>query len=414
MLSRIESAIKRAGYFFYRIRDLENKVAQLENFAGYQVAAAQNQHTASLSLDPGPLNGHWSPLGGTDGSHSWERTKAKRARALIVHNGQLWVGVDGGHEGHAALYALKNGSWSQVGGGGRGWSRGQEVHTLCAHAGMLYAGVSSAVQGAQLWRTETGNDWERVGHWPNQFTVSAMCEYESSLYVALCGGKTDIEAPIFAYDGRWRDVGGAGVWQRGYLGAYDMHVHDGELYAGFISWGWFGGHVWRLSNGPEMLGGDGRRDSWRACSAVLRLRSSGGELIAIMNREPQAPGNFSNIWAFNGEVWAPLPALPAACAQLYSFNALCTYKRKLVIGAGGRPAGRAGIFYLDGETWRRLGGQGINESWGRPLYRDQFVPLANHRATEYVYQFCEFEGSLITGFGASQGCGQVWRFSPAA
>lgn len=416
MFSPIKSGIRRAGYFFYRIRDLENRVAQLEDFVGKQAAAAApDTRPASLSLNPGPLNGRWSPLGGTDGSHSWERTGAKRARALLVHKDRLWVGIDSGRKGPAALYALKDDLWTQVGGGGLGWSHGQEVHTLCAHAGLIYAGISSKEQGAQLWRTDDGSDWERVGHWPDQFSVSAICDYEGSIFVALVGGKMDVRAPILAHDGeKWRDVGDSGVWQRDYLCAYDMHVHGGEFYAGFIGQGWFGGHVWRLSNSPELIGGDGCRQSWQTNSTVLRLRSVGGKLVAIMNREPQAPGNFSNIRVFDGEQWSFLPALPAACAQLYSFNALCHYKGKLVIGAGGRPAGRAGVFYLDGVIWRRLGGHGVNESWSPPLYRDQFAPLSNNRAAEYVYQFCEYEGDLIAGFGASRGCAQVWRFSPTA
>ncbi len=333
------------------------------------------------------------------------------ARAIVVHDGRLWVGVDGGRAGKAALFAYKHGSWSQLGGGSSGWAHGQEVHTLCAHGGMLYAGVSSAKLGAQLWRTQSGDEWERVGAWPDRFTVSALCTHQDRLYVGLIGGKTDTEANIVAYDGRWHDVGSESTWGHRYIGAYDMCVHDGELYAGFVAHGWFGGHVWRLSGEPELVAGDGRRGSWRRNSTVLRLRSIGGKLVAIMNREPQGPGNFSNIWACDGETWAPLLALPTACKQLYSFNALVAYRGKLVVGAGGRPAGRASVFCLDGKAWYQIGGKGINDSWSPRVYRDQFAPLSNRWAAEYVYQFCEYEGDLIVGFGASQGCAQIWRFS---
>jgi len=355
-----------------------------------------------LELEPGEICGTWKRIDGWEGY--------KRARALLSH-GDLYVGLQGTGEGTGAIYALRDREWRRAGGLGNGWSHGSEVHPLILHDGLIYAGVASRKHGAQLWCGD-GSRWERVGHWPDLTAVSALASYKGRVITALYGDKDTAKAPILAYDGQWVTV--RDDWEYPYICGYDIHEHAGELYVGFYSPGWFGGHVWRISGDPELIGGTGIRSSWDRQSMVLRLRSVGQHMVALMNREPQTPGNFANAWAYDGEEWAPLPPFPPDRVRLFSFNALMPYRGKLIVGAGGLPAWKASILSLDGVNWTRLGGKGVNGSWSPTMYRDQNRPLTNSSATEYVYQFCVHDGDLVAGFGATVGCGQVWRFSPAA
>lgn len=70
----------RVEYYFHRQRDLQNRVSQLEAYLGYLAAENSDVCPTQLDLHPGPLPGRWRPLGGTEGSGSWEKMAAKRAR----------------------------------------------------------------------------------------------------------------------------------------------------------------------------------------------------------------------------------------------------------------------------------------------------------------------------------------------
>lgn len=89
------------------------------------------------------------------------------------------------------------------------------------------------------------------------------------------------------------------------------------------------------------------------------------------------------------------------------------FQNKLIIGCGGRPGGRAAVLSLDGDNWGQIGGNGISGSWSPKIFRQMNKPLFPKSPTDYVYQFCHYDGKLIAGFGASMGCGQVWQFTPS-
>ena len=381
------------------MRDLEGRIVQLEKAVALQ--QAEHREPARLEFAGGNLDGAWTRIG------NW--SDAKRARAFAVYSDALYVGIDGGHEGRAAIYKQDDDGWRLAGGRGSGFRHGTEVHTAYAYGGLLYCGISSTDQGAQLWRTD-GQNWERVGHWQNYFSVSALAAHNGRLIVALVSrDKQDTSAPILAYDGAWTEVvSGLGP----YLCAYHLIDHQGSLYAAMLSHGWPGGHILRINGNWELIGGDGRNASWNYLSEATRLCSVGPHLVALFNRIPATQGAFYNAWAFDGDSWAPLPQFPAETLSLYSFNAMMPYRGHLIVGAGGRPAGRATILALGNDGWQQIGGKGVQNSWSPPRYRRQNEPMTYPSATEYPYRMCEHRGDLIAGFGASIGSAQVWRFRP--
>jgi len=282
-----------------------------------------------------------------------------------------------------------------------------EIVTLCRHNGEIWFGATSLRDGASLWRGD-GQHFEMAGQWPRFFSVAALASFDGKLFCSLVPStKSETAAPVLIFDGQWNDV----LNDHPYQCIYDLHPHKKHLCGGTVGAGWFGGHVIDILSG-RVIGGDGNNGSWNHQSTILRLCSLGDTLIATGNREPAAAGNHSNIWSYAGKAWKPVPLPPRGFQGLYSFNAVHPFRDHLIVGCGGRPAGQAAILCLSRDGWTQIGGTGLNNSWSPNVYRRMNAPLANGSQSDYVYNFCEHDGALIAGFGASPGCGQVWRFKP--
>lgn len=95
---------------------------------------------------------------------------------------------------------------------------------------------------------------------------------------------------------------------------------------------------------------------------------------------------------------------------LNSFNALTFFENTLIIGCGGRPAGNARVYALNYDEWYQIGGDRINNSWSKNIFKSVNYPMTKKATTEYIYNFCIHDNTIITGFGASPNSGQVWQF----
>ncbi len=436
---------KRLAHLIYRINDLENVSAETTSFLGRRESALQHQngnfrvpegYDTGLDLSTG---GHWQAIGGTKGSHSWSPGVFKRSRAIAVWDNSLIVGLDGGVEGKAEIYEYDGTRWELIGGHGinGSWEHGVEVNSAAVHDGLLFAGISSHITGPQVWAYDK-KAWRLVAPcdgvvWgpDNYFSVSAMASDGERLIVGLQNhkrrdfqgaGGIDQEsiAPVYQLQNdKWSKIGDGSTWggNKDYLCAYDIHIHsDGCAYIGFFGEDDGNGDIWKLDGGSfDRIAGAGLNDSWVSSAHVLRIRSWGDNLVALMNRQPMAPGDFSLIWAFEAGKWMPigLGGIPHEWGKMSSFNAIGVYKTRLIVGAGGRPPGKASVWFLDDEgKWKCFGGQGRLGSWSPKIRRSLFKPMARRTGAEYVYQFTEFNGKLIVGFGASPGCAQIWSYDP--
>jgi len=444
--SRIFGLVQKLSSTYRGVGTANGRIVEIGSFLGglesdHQRTEAGNVSLPRLASDP-PFSetGTWELLGGGKGTRSWENRGYKRARSIVEFGGRLLVGLDGGAEGRAALYAYDGGRWDKIGGGGinGSWAHGLEVHSLAVHDEKLYAGLSSKSHGPEVWEFDDV-EWRLVGSekqsgWSVEryFSVSAMASHAPGLVVGLQNhGKYPTpesnrnscteQAPLYRFsDGGWSRIADGQTWGRNrpYNCAYDMHTAaDGSLYVGFFSVGLNIGDVWRIAPDGELsrIAGGGLNKSWIHTSQVLRIRSHGGHITAVYNRQPAAAGDYSSVWHYDGRSWSPvgLGGIPPEWSMLYSFNALCTYRGKLVVGAGGYPPGNSSVWYFDDDGyWKRFGGYGVNGSWGQQTWRRTPAPLVRKSGAEYVYQLTEYNGNLIAGFGASPNCAQVWRFSP--
>lgn len=398
--------VNRLRYLPYRIGRLEAHLAEIGTYlsaeeVGYQQARGQHDFVNSNQ----PLAGQWTRLCQDLPSHT-------RARALVSFNSSLLAGFDTGQAMAADLWQFTD-HWTLL----RRWDGCREVNALATSDKEVFVGIT-APSGAQVWAYD--GEWRQIGRpgtdWStDQVGVSALHHRNGTLYACLATDERRLNgkdlAPVHAWrNGRWSRVGGD--WGHPYVCVYELTEHDGHLFAGTFGVSGNNGHVWRLGGDRwEMVGGNGANGSWRTSPHVLRFTRHQGRLVAVMNRTPLAGGDYSSIWSYDGDEWCPVGAwnVPSRWADLYSFNAVISYRGHLIVGAGGRPAGNSSLWRLEDGEWRLFAGYG--KGWGQRIVRRMNQPMHPGGTSEYVYRLIEHEGDLIVGFGAGPGTGQVWRLT---
>ena len=133
-----------------------------------------------------------------------------------------------------------------------------------------------------------------------------------------------------------------------------------------------------------------------------------------MSRHPQKTGDFSTIWAFDGEKWKPVGVdTPRLWGKMNNFKAVYSYKDALVLGGGGHPAGNASIWAFSPPTWRQVGGRGVLNSWGENFPHTLTGDFLN-TPVEYPYRLEQWGELHVAGFGDAPGAAQVWVFDTLA
>lgn len=410
----------------YRLQLMEirqNSLGRLEAFAVEREQSVRG--AARLGIPPGTspfAGGEWEKIGGAGTVPGWPAGYSK-TKALTVHRDHLYVGVTRPNQGPVQVWRHDGKRWDQVGSAEKvaDWARHSYVSALASDGTTLYAGIDDTVwafDGIGGWR-QIGGDG-RAGSWPSGVFSNAysLALYRGRLMAGMTGGT---QAAVYAYaGGAWEKIAGGGMragWDEDrYTGVYELWSHsDGYLYAGLTANPGptavfrFDGTRW------DKIGGDGVRGSWRnpGFTYVLSFASLDGRLVISMNRHPLIEGNFSSIWAFDGREWQPvgLGNIPALWGQMHNYNALAAYRGRLVVGAGGHPAGNASVWEIDGGIRPvMVGGHGVLRSWGRPEPRG--LDLLHSGTSELVYRFVVWRGDLIAGFGDDPGSAQVWRYRP--
>lgn len=210
-----------------------------------------------------------------------------------------------------------------------------------------------ADKNANSWTLAGGNDvnggWDANG----KNSVNSQVKIGSNIYVALGGAVGDAEVWRWS-SGAWTMVGGGptGVnssWDGNtYEGVYALTSDGTNLYAGLgVTAG--DAEVWKF-NGTSWskIGGDGQNSSW-------------------------AGSTYEQVWSLD------------------------YYNSKLFVGLGSS-AGDAEVWQLDGSTWSRIGGDGVNSSWANSTY--EVVGMLTNDGT-----------NLYAGLGTTAGDGEVWRWN---
>ncbi len=400
----------------YRFQLLERRADSL----GEVQAAALIHHQAArgdarFEVPPATsaAPGNWALIGGNGVAGSWPGGHFLKAKAMAVQGDDLYVGLLGPSPGEAAIWRYDSDVWTRVADADRitEWQTATYVQTLRADGENLYAGVDNRV-----WRLTDGAWSELVDAdgsvpWPKDANAYALAVVDGEPVVGLTGGA----ARVFRFaDDRWREMS-EGLPRSFADGVYELHRHDdGRLYAGVMSIAGPGLVYRRDHDQWALVGGGGVQGSWHSSGSSwpLSFTSHQGDLVVTLNRNPQVAGAFVSIWALQGDGWHPVGArqAPALWAETDNFNASLVFRDRLYIGAGGRPAGNAGVWEYGGDgRWREIGGNGVNGSWSPRRTR---MSGSRHATAEYVYRLVEWRGRLIAGFGDASGAAQVWAYTP--
>lgn len=335
---------------------------------------------------------------------------------------------------------FRDGSWQLL----RNWKKFNKTKALGVYRDRLCAGLSGS--HAEVWCFD-GIAWKKIGFWPELRDPTAILQYGEQLVIA-------IDRQVLSYDERswrnlsaptgkdhayslasqggnlfvgligssprvlkfsetdgWLEVSG-GLPKNEFKGIYELWTHtDGRLYAGLISQQG-STMVYRLEGANWVpVGGNGIRGSWKspARTYAFSFSSLQNQLIVTMNRHPMAHGQFSPVWAFNGEDWHPVAAtsVPDRFSQMDNFNSSIAYRGRLYTGAGGAPPGNASVWELSEYGWREVGGHGVGKSWG-----PEKISNSRDATREYVYRLIEWRHALVAGFGDAPGAAQIWIYKP--
>ena len=317
---------------------------------------------------------------------------------------------------------VRTGKWSRI---DPGWPGFSKTKALAVYNGMLCAGFLSEQPGTEVWCLD--EKWERIGHWPNRSYVPFLVSFDGDLYAG-------VDSEVWRYrGGEWTKTGSVGqgciaysghvhegtLWvgslrcgaalyrlhgdrllhagtieNRRYMGIYELHSHDGNLYIGAAA-SYGSGAVFRYGREFTKIGGDGVNGSWLDPGFMWpeSFASFDGKLIVSMSNATRSPA--SPFWAWDGTEWKPLGPPPDGWAGMNNFNALLAFGECLLVSAGEIPGRRASVW-------------AIGHSGFVPVSR--FGALANAHA-EYVYRMIEWRGMAVAGFGDGPGMAQIWAFS---
>ena len=402
----------------YRLQLLEarqDSLGQRESAAVELEQAMRGVARLPSPTQPSPfVKGAWEKIGGSGVVPGWPDDYSK-TKALAVREDRLYVGLARPNQGAPQVWRFDGVVWEKIGGAEivPAWSRHSYVSALVADGATLYAAIDDTVwahDARQGWR-QIGGDG-RAGSWMrgNFTSAYALALYRGRLVAGMTGGT---EAAVYSYGlGGWQKT--AGIGGERYTGVYELWSHtDGFLYAGLTARPGptavlrYDGARW------EKVGGDGVNGSWRNAgfTHVLSFASLGGRLVVSMNRHPMVVGDFSSVWSFDGKAWQPvgLGHIPPLWGHMHSYNAVAAYAGRLVIGAGGHPAGNASVWEVeDGTRPIMVGGHGLKGSWGGSDWRALDLPHGGNM--DYVYRFAIWRGDLVAGFGDDPGSAAVWRY----
>ena len=257
----------------------------------------------------------WTKIGGDSdgtGDNSWAAGTKRSVPAMLTIGNKLYVGLQGTAAGDGELWVCDlsgtcdtTTGWTFLGGdptgaGGLSWNNSmfEAVWSLTSRGTVIYAGLGSSTNDAEVWTADTASGtrttgWTKLGgdgansSWNTNYEeVTALSWYRNELYAGLGSGTGDAE--VWKWNGSsW---GGAAVAGDGIGTSWDdliyervkaFSTYNGNLIAALgDSAG--DGEVWQYdSNSWTKIGGDGTRSGWtNVIERIAALAVYQGKLYA--------------------------------------------------------------------------------------------------------------------------------------
>jgi len=215
-------------------------------------------------VDPGPLFDGAQIFRSPDGSTWTAVTQPGFGSAhdnappaildFVVFNGRLYAGTGRGNASQV-WRSLDGTTWAPMNVTGFSDPDNVNVTAFAVYGGMIYAGVTNQVTGAQVWRSFSGdnNTWVQVaptdpGTAPASITAFAEFPLDGGLYAAV-EFEADAPAQVWrSYGGDWEIVISDGFGDNATLSTGGMAAFQGSLYVGAGNEN-SGAQLWRSSDG---------------------------------------------------------------------------------------------------------------------------------------------------------------------
>lgn len=292
--------------------------------------------------------------------------------ALELFKGKLYAEASNYGEG-ATIWRSNNGqTWTQVTSPGFDSAYGVNnpiVFDMFTFKGQLYAGTGnweSTPSAGQIWRSADGTAWNLVasdglGN-PNNAGFTTFTSFNGMLYGAALNRIDGAEI--------WRSsTGNSGSWQRvasqgfgggsAYFIVTSLTTFKGQLYAGVEATAGTGAQVWRSSNGTTWTlvsdNGFGDTDNFQTGgSAVYR-----GQLYMTTRNDVTG----AQLWrSSNGTTWVQVVGNGFGDINNLKIESLTTYAGALYAAASNSITGIELWRSTDGVNWAQINVDGFGDS----------------------------------------------------
>ncbi|MDT8304957.1 MAG: FixG Ig-like domain-containing protein [Anaerolineae bacterium] len=270
---------------------------------------------------------------------------------LTVYNTYLYASTGRG-DSAAKIFRTVNGlNWAPVVNSGFADQDNVDITALAAYSGKIYAGVTNLLNGAQIWRSYTGdsNSWTQDS--PAALVVAparitGFAVFDGALYAAV-----ESDGPVQ-------------IW-RTYGSGWAVVMDDG-----------FGSGLTTLAGGMAVFG---------------------GSLYAGAGNTEDGP----QLWRSNeGASWQPATAPGAADANNEEIESLFVFGGELYASVRNEVSGIEVWHSADGMAWEQSNADGFGDS--------------DNAGTNQSNATAEFLGRLFVGTENVVDGGELWRLTPAS
>ncbi len=228
------------------------EVSALAVFSGYLYAGIHSDaNDARIYRSPDGVT--WTPV--IEPGFGISHDIAPRAILdFIVFNNRLYTSTGRGGDPGQIYRTLDGLNWAPMVIYGFNDQDNVDITALTEYNGMIYAGVTNSVTGAQIWRSFTGdnNTWTQVAPavpGTAAASITGLAEFDGGLYAAV-----ESEAPAQIWQsfggtsGTWSAVVSDGFGDANTLSTGGMAVFGGYLYVGAGNTA-VGAQLWRTIDG---------------------------------------------------------------------------------------------------------------------------------------------------------------------
>jgi hypothetical protein len=325
----------------------------------------------------------------------------KNISALEVFGTQLYAGTQNPSEG-ATIWRSDDGTnWNQVSDPGFSdvyTNTNNSITDMIVFQSKLYAGTGWRAIPGQIWRSGDGTTWEQVvadgfGS-PSNLAIAAFGIFSDTLYVSTHDdGGLEIWRSVTGDSGGWTRVVAAGNGQASNIVVTGFMEFKGMFYAAVENGGTDGAEIWRTSDGLAwdrvVTGGfNSTHNSQTGGFAIFN------ETLYVGTRNEVTGGQ---LWkSSDGSTWTQVIENGFGDVNNVKFESVRVYNDALYVGAGNNVTGVEIWRSYDGLAWSQINADGFGDG------NAQWVLWNSSSAI--------FNQNLYYGVGnfTPEGGGQIW------